>query len=463
MTRQNLSPNPSAKVNATGWSGTSTPARATDFPANLPRQTGVRASTGVGYLQVPTVPCAPGDVHTLSFYQHNGSAAFQFTRTAYVGYTRSSGGDTFPQTWNTGSLGDIGAVLRTSFTTDPAPANATGIYFLWDSTVTGLGMTGVMIEKVGALDVYGDGDVPGWEWDGTAGNSSSTMTAETLFSGQVPASVANDDSTVYSLGSYITAAVAGTVTHLRRWAPSVPQPGGNTVLGALFDWSTGTKISNATDAAFGSTQLDWWDYVALDPPVHVSAGAQICPAVRTEAYAATTGGASPWPFTSGDLSAASGAGRFNDMGVFGFGAPVPFPSSAFSNGCYFVDVVFVPDGDIVGEGSAALGLGLAADAAGAATHDGTTDTGLVLAVAAGGAVQHAGSVAMTLDLAVAATGSRSATGAAALGLNLAPSSVGSNGTAARPRGPRVISRSNEPVILARNGDPRIVTRVQAVD
>jgi len=173
MTRHNKCVNPAGKNNTTGWAGTGTPVRATDFPAGCPRSTGVRASTG-GYVQTAVGACAPGDVHTLSFYQHNGSAAFQFNRTAFVCYTRSSGGDVFPESWNTGSLGDIGSVLRTSFTTAAAPALATGIYILWDSLAVGLGMTGVLIEQVGALDTYADGDTSGWAWDGTDGNSASS-------------------------------------------------------------------------------------------------------------------------------------------------------------------------------------------------------------------------------------------------------------------------------------------------
>jgi len=173
MTRHNKCTNPAGKNNATGWAGSGTPVRATDFPAGCPRSTGIRATTG-GFVQTAPAACAPGDVHTLSFYEHNGSAAFQFARTAYVGYTRSAGGDTFPQTWNTGNLGDIDSVLRTSFTTDPAPALATGIYILWDSLAVGLGMTGVLIEQVGALDTYADGDTSGWAWDGTDGNSASS-------------------------------------------------------------------------------------------------------------------------------------------------------------------------------------------------------------------------------------------------------------------------------------------------
>jgi hypothetical protein len=421
--RQNLCPNPAAKADATGYTGSGTPARATDFPANCPRQTGVRATTS-GFIQSPAAPCAPGDVFTVSFYQHNGSAAFQFGRTVYVAYTRSSGGDTFPETFNTGTLGDIGAVARTSFTTAAAPVNATGIYVLWDSLAVGLGMTAVLLEKVSALDAYGDGDVPGWTWDGTAGNSGSTMVAETLFSGQEPVNHAAYDSTVYSLGSYLTAAVAGTVTHVRRWSPAVAnQPSIPFVKGALFDYDTGIKISSATDAAFTSGIQDWWDYVELDPPVHVSAGAHIAPAILTESYTNSTGASSPWPVTSGDLSAATGAGRFNDQDDLD--PTVTFPSSAFNNGCYFVDVVFVPDsGDTPAEGQAALGLGLAVTSTGAAPAEGSAGVGIGLAVASAGAARAEGVVALSLGLGVTSTGARESLGAAALGLGLAVVSAG---------------------------------------
>lgn len=464
MTRQNLIPNPAAKVNATGYSGTGTPVRATDFPANMPRQTGVRA-TASGFVQTPAAPCAAGDVFTVSFYQHNGSAAFQFTRTVYIAYTRSSGGDVFPETFTTPTLGDVGASNRVSFTTAAAPANATGIYLVWDSLVSGLGMTAVLLEKVSALDAYGDGDVPGWQWDGTAGNSASTMVAETLFSGQEPVSHDNSDATTYSLASYITTAVAGTVTHIRRWAALNYENHGENVVGALFDWNTGDKISSlVADAPFTSGIKDWWDYVALDPPVHVAAGARIAPHIRAERYVSSTGGASPWPITSGDLSTSTGAGRFHDMGASAYNDPAIFAADAFNSGCYFVDLVFVPDGgDEPAGGVVTLGLGLAVAAAGSAAHEGVTDTGLGLAVAAAGATAHAGVVALTLDLGVSAAGSRSASGAAALGLNLAPSGVGSDGSAARPRGPRLISRNDEARIVSRNGDPRIVTRVQVAD
>lgn len=423
MSRVNLCPNPAAKVDLTGWSGSATAVRATDFPAYCPRQTGVRASTG-GFLQSPAAPCSAGDVFTVSFYMHNGSDAFQFNRTVYIGYTRSTGGDTFPETFNTAVLGDIGAVGRASFTTAAAPADATGIYVIWDSLAAGLGMTAVLLEKVSALDVYGDGDVPGWVWDGTAGGSSSTMVAETLFSGQEPVTHNQYDSTVYTLGSYITAAVAGTITHIRRWSPNTSsQPSGATVKGALFDWSTGTKLTPSTDGAFTSGIQDWWDYLELDTPIHVSAGAQIAPAIRTEAYASSNGASTPWPITSGDLSAASSAGRFNDQDDLD--PSVVFPTSSFNNAGYWVDVVFVPDsGDVPAEGQAALGLGLAVASTGAAPAEGAAGVGIGLAVASQGAARAEGQVALSLGLAVTSTGARDSLGAAALGLGLGVAAAG---------------------------------------
>lgn len=186
MTRHNLCPNPAAKNNTTGYAGGATFARTTDFPTPAcPRATGVRA-TGSGFIQTPTAACAPSDVFTVSFYGHNGTASdFDFGHTVYIAYTRSAGGDTFPQTHPL-ALGAVGSTGRFSFTADPAPALATGIYLLWDSLITGYGLTGVLLEKVGALDSYADGDTSGWAWDGASGNSTSTEAsgpAATLWTG----------------------------------------------------------------------------------------------------------------------------------------------------------------------------------------------------------------------------------------------------------------------------------------
>jgi hypothetical protein len=175
MGRQNLAPNPAAKNDTAGYGGSATFARTTDFPAGCPRSTGVRLSAG-GYLTTPAAACAEGDVFTVSFYGHNGGTFFEFGKTVYISYTRSSGGDAFPETFSF-ALGDIGNVVRGSFTTQPAPANATGIYLVWDALGPGYGMTGLLLEKTGTLQDYADGDTSGWAWDGADGNSTSSELA----------------------------------------------------------------------------------------------------------------------------------------------------------------------------------------------------------------------------------------------------------------------------------------------
>jgi len=173
MGRRNLCPNPAAKNNTTGYSGSATFARTTDFPTPAcPRSTGVRA-TGSGFIQTPVAACAPGDVFSVSFYGDNQSGGFDFGHTVYVAYTRSAGGDAFPENFVFG-IGASGSSARASRVAAAAPALATGIYLLYDSLSNGYGLTGVLLEKVGAVDTYADGDTASWTWDGTNGNSTSS-------------------------------------------------------------------------------------------------------------------------------------------------------------------------------------------------------------------------------------------------------------------------------------------------
>lgn len=206
MARQNLAPNPAAKHDTAGYGGSATIGRATDFPVGCPRSTGVRLSSG-GYLTTPAAACAPGDVFTVSFYGHNGGAFFEFGKTVYISYTRSAGGDTFPETFNF-ALGDIGNVVRASFTTQPAPADATGIYLVWDALATGYGMTGLLLEKTGTLQDYADGDTSGWAWDGADGNSTSSELAVLPAEGSAAFTLALDPAAAGARASAGAAALA---------------------------------------------------------------------------------------------------------------------------------------------------------------------------------------------------------------------------------------------------------------
>lgn len=179
MTRQNLSPNPALKNNATGYTGTGSPARLTGL-TGLPRTTGV-GPTGGGYIQTPASTCAPSDIFTVSFYLKNNTGLSQTGKTCYVSYTRSAGGDVFPETFSF-AAGAVGTVTRFSFTAAAAPALATGIYLVLDSLIAGFEFTAFLPEKVGALDTYFDGDTASASWDGTNGDSTSTLAdASTTF------------------------------------------------------------------------------------------------------------------------------------------------------------------------------------------------------------------------------------------------------------------------------------------
>lgn len=264
---------------------------------------------------------------------------------------------------------------------------------------------------------------------------------ESLFTSQVPVFHDASDGTVYTLGTYFTPAVDGTITAIRWWFPFTAQPFDQAVKASLFRNSDSAKLAAEPDVAFPVPgDLDQWNEVALASAISVTAGVTYCAAIRTpDRYVASTGASSPWPLTNGDLSTPADAGRFAVTG----GTETIFPTNASGSGCYFVDVVFVP--------------------ADVGPNEGTADAGLDLAVSAAGATRHAGAVAVTLDLGLAAACVREAAGAVALGLNLAPSSAGSNGSAARVVAPRLVNRGPGAVSTSRPAPGRIVTRVRVAD
>lgn len=245
--------------------------------------------------------------------------------------------------------------------------------------------------------------------------------AQSLFTSQTPATPdAIDGTDTYSMGTYLTPAVDGTITAIRWFFPLSAQPGGAAVKANLFRNSDQAKLGG-TDAVFASPGTPGaWNQVALTTPVPVSAGVTYCATIRTPGrYVASSGGASPFPLTNGDLSALSGAGRFAGNA----GADVVFPTNNFSNGCYFVDVVF-DTGDTPAEGAAALGLDFAVSSTGGAKAEGSNSADLALALAATGRADHSAVVSLGLGLAVAASGQTTAQGTVALGLGLAPAAAG---------------------------------------
>jgi hypothetical protein len=186
VARQNLCINPACKNNTTSWGGNATYARSTSL-TGMPRTTGIAITGGSGFVQTPTGACSPGQVITVSFYIKNNTGGSEPSgRDVFVAYTRDGEGDTFPQSFSTAALGDDGNVQRASLTCNAAPALATGIYLVIDNlNIVGIEVTAVLYEVSGTLGTYGDGDTAGWVWDGTDGNSTSTLNE-----GPTPATVA---------------------------------------------------------------------------------------------------------------------------------------------------------------------------------------------------------------------------------------------------------------------------------
>ena len=173
-TRHNLSPNPACGTDTTGWIAQGSLARTTSI-TGMPVTTGI-AVTGNGFVKTPTAVAAPGDVFTVSFYiKNNSGSTISPGKQVFISYTRSAGGDTFPESFNTASIGVDGNVQRASFTTAAAPADTTGIYLTIDQLVVGIEVSATLPEKVGTLDSYFDGNTAGATWDGTTNNSTSTL------------------------------------------------------------------------------------------------------------------------------------------------------------------------------------------------------------------------------------------------------------------------------------------------
>jgi hypothetical protein len=172
-TRKNASPNPALKNNNTGWGGGSTPTRSTGL-SGLPRTTGAHYSVN-SYASLPVIAAGAGETWTLSCYFQNNTGTNLGSKVVY--FVCQKPGDDFSITTSVALPTGTTRVSITGVTL----TGTTGLYMLIDSFNASLGsgveITGVLFEKVGTLDTYFDGDDVGASWDGTNGNSSSTLTS----------------------------------------------------------------------------------------------------------------------------------------------------------------------------------------------------------------------------------------------------------------------------------------------
>lgn len=168
MPRTNESPNPSCKNNTTGWFGGS---RTTTLTGTV-RTTGYRSS-GMGS---DTVIAAEGD----------GAPSVAWTDSVHIRPTASGvtasismqfyNGGTFLSSADGSTVGlTAGAWTRLSVTGN-APSNTTRIRTTVSTTGSGLvDLAGHLLERSNTLGIYFDGDTANAVWDGTNGNSTSTL------------------------------------------------------------------------------------------------------------------------------------------------------------------------------------------------------------------------------------------------------------------------------------------------
>lgn len=179
--RQNLAPNPACKVNGTGWS--SNPAgyaRSTSVDAGLPRATGFEGTidtdvltpraavtAGLKYVwgvSIKAVTDLTGEF-LVNYYTLLSGGSFVANSGASVGFTQTAGTvvryEVGPFTVPSGAAaGNL--KLNDLFGDGPFEGHAE--------------ITAYMVEQTTSLGLpYFDGDSLGASWDGTAGNSTSTI------------------------------------------------------------------------------------------------------------------------------------------------------------------------------------------------------------------------------------------------------------------------------------------------
>jgi fibronectin type 3 domain-containing protein len=172
---------------------------------------------------------------------------------------------------------------------------------------------------------------------GESGNSSQvsatpsggTVSSESLFTTQTPASPSATDGVAYEMGMKFRVARAGSITALRYWK-ALNDTG--THVGRLWS-STGTLLGSVT---FTGENASGWQQQALPAAIGVQANTT---------YVVSVNIGSRYPYTASGLASSIVNGDISSVadgnnGVFGTSGA--FPTKSFNNANYFRDLVFVP-------------------------------------------------------------------------------------------------------------------------
>jgi hypothetical protein len=181
-TRHNTCVNPSLKNNLTGWddNGAEVPTRVS--VTGFPRSFGARYTTNAAssFIRTATGAVTAGQTYTLSIYikpTTNGGG------TIYAEWLNSGGGVI---SYTSNSYTANGGVVTRISHTGVAPSGAASVRIITDGinfALNNCDFTAVLIEESGTLQDFFDGDSANATWDGTDGNSASTLNDSPALSG----------------------------------------------------------------------------------------------------------------------------------------------------------------------------------------------------------------------------------------------------------------------------------------
>ncbi|NUW45555.1 hypothetical protein [Nonomuraea rhodomycinica] len=170
-TRHNTASNPALAVSDTGWGGEAAPARTA--VTGFDRGFAARYTSGT-FLRTATGGVTAGLDYTLSVYVRPANG-FSSGGNIYIEW-RDAGASVI--TYSSGSYSLTANTVTRASLTGTAPSGAATAQLILDGanySVTTVDATMLLVEQASTLLDYFDGDSPGASWDGTPGESPSTL------------------------------------------------------------------------------------------------------------------------------------------------------------------------------------------------------------------------------------------------------------------------------------------------
>lgn len=160
----------------------------------------------------------------------------------------------------------------------------------------------------------------------------------TLFVGnEVPTDLSGDDAQSVNLGVRFTASMAGSIVGVRYYK-GISDHG--THVGSLWT-STGTLLASAT---FVNETNSGWQTILFDNPVEISPATTYVASYHSNGRYVSSNGYFANGYANGPLQV-GGNGTSAGNSVYAYGSDA-FPSSASGGANYWVDVLFIPTGNV---------------------------------------------------------------------------------------------------------------------